>query len=80
MSSELENSDIRVGVSDCSVTEHLRWRPPYQTGKTVLVHAMTPGMRQWFCTADPLKITLLQELEYTHTHHIICAGPLTEHH
>ena len=39
MSSELENSGIRVAVGDCSVTERQRWRPPYQTGKTVHVHA-----------------------------------------
>ena len=39
-SSELENSGIRVAVVDCSVTEHhRRWRQPYQTGKTVYVHA-----------------------------------------
>ena len=38
-SSELENSGIRVAVGDCSVTERRRWRPPYQTGKTVHVHA-----------------------------------------
>ena len=38
-SSELENGGIRVAVSDCSVTERRRWRPPYQTGKTVHVHA-----------------------------------------
>ena len=37
--SELENSDIRVAVGDCSVTERRRWRPPYQTDKTVHVHA-----------------------------------------
>ena len=37
VSSQLENS-IRVAVSDCSVTERRRWRPPYQTGKTVHVH------------------------------------------
>ena len=36
--SELENSGIRVAVGDCSVTERQRWRPPYQTGKTVHVH------------------------------------------
>ena len=35
VSSELENSGIRVAVGDCSVTERRRWRPPYQTGKTV---------------------------------------------
>ena len=39
VSSELENSGIRVAVGDCSVTERRRWRPPYQTGKTLHVHA-----------------------------------------
>ena len=65
VSSELENSGIRVAVGDCSVTERRRWRPPYQTGKTVHVHAktlQTQGarthgarcVRQWFRTAEPL--------------------------
>ena len=39
VSSELENSGIRVAVGHCSVTERRRWRPPYQTGKTVHLHA-----------------------------------------
>ena len=39
VSSELENSGIRVAVGDCSVTERRRWHLPYQTGKTVHVHA-----------------------------------------
>ena len=39
VSSELESSGIRVAVGDCSVTERRPWRPPYQTGKTVHVHA-----------------------------------------
>ena len=39
VSSELENSGIRVAVGDCSVTERRRWRPPYQTGKAVHMHA-----------------------------------------
>ena len=39
VSSELVNSGIRMAVGDCSVTERRRWRPPYQTGKTVHVHA-----------------------------------------
>ena len=39
VSSELENSGIRVAVGDCSVAERRRWRPPYQTGKTVHVYA-----------------------------------------
>ena len=34
VSSELENSVIRMVVGDCSVSERRRWRPPYQTGKT----------------------------------------------
>ena len=34
-----KNSGIRVAGGDCSVTECRRWRPPYQTGKTVHVHA-----------------------------------------
>ena len=28
-----------MAVGDCSATERRRWRPPYQTGKTVHVHA-----------------------------------------
>ena len=62
--SELENS-IRVAVGDCSVTERRRWRPPYQTGKTVHVHAKTLQTHRgrthgagcalpWFRTAEPL--------------------------
>ena len=39
VSSELENSGIRVAVGDCSVTERRRWRPPYQNRQTVHVHA-----------------------------------------
>ena len=39
VSSELENRCFRVAVGDCSVDERRRWRPPYQTGKTVHVHA-----------------------------------------
>ena len=30
VSFELKNSDIRVAVGDCSVTERRRWRPPSQ--------------------------------------------------
>ena len=37
--SELKNSGIRVAVGDCSVTERRRWCLPYQTSKTVHVHA-----------------------------------------
>ena len=64
VSSELENCGIRVAVGDCSVTERRRWRPPYQTGKTVHVHAKhykhnedgrtAPGVCAWFHTAEPL--------------------------
>ena len=51
VSSELENSGIRVAVGDCSVTEHRRWRPPYQTGKTVHVHAKHYKHNEDGCTA-----------------------------
>ena len=40
VSSELENSGIRVAIGDCSVTERRQWRPPYQAGtETVHVYA-----------------------------------------
>ena len=39
VSSELENSGIRVAVGDYSVTECRQWHLPYQTGKTLHVHA-----------------------------------------
>ena len=39
VSSELENSGIKVAIGDSSITEHRWWRPPYQTSKTVHVHA-----------------------------------------
>ena len=42
----LENSGIRVAVGHCSVTECRRWRPPYQTGKTVHMHANTLQTRR----------------------------------
>ena len=81
VSSELENSGIGVAVGDCSVTEHRRWRPPYQTGKTVYVHAehykhnedghTTPGV----CGNDsvPLShsgnvVTRIGIHTHTHTH------------
>ena len=32
-----------MAVGDCSVTERRRWRPPYQTGKTV--HVLTKHFR-----------------------------------
>ena len=51
VSSELENSGIRVVVGDCSVTERRRWRPPYQTGKTVHVHAKHYKHNEDGCTA-----------------------------
>ena len=51
VSSELENSGIRVAVGNCSVTERRRWRPPYQTGKTVYVHAKRYKHNEDGCTA-----------------------------
>ena len=51
VSSELENSGIRVAVGDCSVTERRRWLPPFQTGKTVHVHAKHYKHNEDGCTA-----------------------------
>ena len=51
VSSELENSGIRVAVGNCSVTERRRWRPPYQTSKTVHVHAEHYKHNEDACTA-----------------------------
>ena len=51
VSSELENSGTRVAVGDCSVTERRRWRPPYQTGKAVHVHAKRYEPHEDGCTA-----------------------------
>ena len=51
VSSELENSGIREAFGDCSVTERRRWRPPYQTGKTVHVHAKHYKHNEDGCTA-----------------------------
>ena len=71
--SELENSDIRVAVGDCSDTERRRWRPPYQTGKTVHVHANTlqndengrsvPGVRGHGSVSLSHSGTSLRELD-----------------
>ena len=51
VSSELESSGIRVEVGDCSVTERQQWCPPYQTGKTVHVHAKHYNHNEEGCTA-----------------------------
>ena len=77
VSSELENSGIRGAVGDCSVTERRRWRPPYQTGKTVHVHAKTTNTtrtdaRRRLCAAMipyrwATRGTSSRELEYIHT-------------
>ena len=81
VSSELENQSIRgirVAVGDCSVTERRLWRPPYQTGKTVHVHAKHYKHNEEGRTAPgvcgngsvPLSHSgnIVRELEYTHTH------------
>ena len=79
VSSELENSGIRVAVCDCSVTELRRWRPPYQTGKTACARktlqtqrGRTHGagcVRQWFRTAEPLGERRYENWNtHTHTH------------
>ena len=82
VSSELENNGIRVVVGDCSVAERRRWRPPYQMGKTVHVHAKhykhnedgRTGPGECGNSSIPLShlgkvvTSSLRELEYTHTH------------
>ena len=57
VSSELENSGIRVAIGDCSVTERRRWRPPYQTDKTVHVHytTKTDAQRQVYAAMVPYR-------------------------
>ena len=77
VSSELENSGIRVAVGDCSVTERRRWRPPYQTGKTACARKTlqtergrmhgAESVRQWFRTAEPLRERRYENWN-THTH------------
>ena len=72
VSSELENSGIRVVVGDCSVTERRQWRPPYQTGKTVHVHAKHCKLNEDGRTA-PLGhsgnvVTRIGIHTHTHTH------------
>ena len=78
VSSELENSGIRVAVGDCSVTERRRWRPPYQNRqncacarKTLQTRrGRTHGagcVRQWFRTAEPLGERRYENWN-THTH------------
>ena len=71
--SELENSGIRVAISDWSVTERRGWCPPYQTGETVHVHTNTLRRRcarPWFSTAESLG-ERRYESWITHTH-IFC--------
>ena len=81
MSSELENSGIREAVGDCSVTERWQWRPPYQTGKIMHVHAKhykhNEDGRTATCVCGsgsvPLKhsgnvVTRIGTHTHTHTH------------
>ena len=84
--SELDNSGIRVAVGDCRVTERRRWRPPYQTSKTVHVHANTPQtwrgrthgagcMRPWFRTDEALGERRYENwITHTHTCKVACWG------
>ena len=71
MSSELENSGIRVAVGDCSVTE--RRRNCACTRKTLQTQrGRTHGagcVRQWFRTAEPLGERRYENWNtHTHTH------------
>ena len=80
VSSELENSGIRVAVGDCSVTECRLWRPPYQTGKTVHVHAKHYKHKedgrtaQGVCGSGSIRLSLWGNVVTrigTHTHTLI---------
>ena len=87
VSSELENSGIRLAVGDCSVTELRRWRPPYKIGKTVHVHAKhykhnedgrtAPGV----CGNGSVPLSHSGKLRYenwnTHTHAMSVLLPAT---
>ena len=73
VSSELENSGIRVAVGDCSVTERRRWRPPCQTGKTVQVHAKhykhnEDGRYRWATRERRYENWNTHTHTHTHTH------------
>ena len=68
VSSELENSGIRVMVGDCSVTERRRRRPPYQTGKTVHVHAQHYKHNEDGRTATGVCGNGSVPLSHSHTH------------
>ena len=73
VSSELEISCIRVVVGDCSVTERRWWRPPYQTGKTVHVHANTTNTtrtdaRRRVCAVPYSGNVVTRIGTHTHTH------------
>ena len=81
MSSELEDSGVRVAVGDCSVTERQRLRPPYQTGKTVRKHNIreedgrtAPGV----CGNGSVPLSYSGNIVtrigiHTHTHNDDCA-------
>ena len=80
MSSELENSGIRVAIGDCSVTERQWWRPPYQncacarkntinTMRTEARRWPAGCVRQWFRTAEPLGERRYENWN-THTHRV----------
>ena len=89
VSSELENSGIRVAVGDCSVTERRRWHPPYQTAKLCMCTQNTTTTTRtdaWnrVCAAMVRTAEPLGECRYenwnTHTHtnesgHTTSLGP-----
>ena len=76
VSSELENSGIRVAVGDCSVTERRRWRRLIKLAKLFKCTQKHYKHNEDGRTAPgvcgngsvPLSHTSLRELEHTHTH------------
>ena len=70
---ELENSGIRVGVGDCTVTERRRWLTPYEPVKLYMCTTRTDVrcrvcVRPWFRTAEPLGEGRYENW-ITHTHY-----------
>ena len=61
VSSELENSGIRVAVGDCSVTERRRWRPPF------ILYVIKPA-KLYMCTQNTTNTTR------TDTRRRVCAA------
>ena len=81
VSSELENSGIRVAVGDCSVTKRRHWPICAYARKTLQTQrGRTRGagcLRQWFRTAEPLGERRYENWN-THRHAYVCFSVCSE--